>query len=90
MLGTAVIESLPLRHAVWTAEKAGSSTSEIRENCPYFAIVPGQTGLQRTHCSAAKAVTVPAFLRKAHVQSGFKAGIGECNAIRSRDSAVAS
>jgi len=32
-------ESFLLRHAVWTAEKVGSSTSEIRDNCPYFASI---------------------------------------------------
>jgi hypothetical protein len=42
---------------------------------PAFRDYPRQTGLQRTDCSAAKAVTVLAFLRKAHVQSGFKRAI---------------
>ena len=48
---------------------------EIREMCLYFVIIPQQTGLRRTDCSAANGVTVPAFLRKAHAQSGFKKGV---------------
>ena len=28
--------------------------NRIREQCPYFAIIPRQTGLQRTDCSSAK------------------------------------
>jgi hypothetical protein len=46
-----------------------------RETCPYFAIIPGQTGLQRTDCSVENEVTVLAFLRRAHAQSGFKEGL---------------
>jgi hypothetical protein len=41
---------------------------------PYFAILPRQTGLERMDYSAVKGVTVPAFLWRVHVQSGFKEG----------------
>jgi hypothetical protein len=68
-------ESLSLRHAVWTAEKVLPLPPEIRETCPFFAILACQSGLERTHCLAAKAVTVLAFLWRAHSQSGFKEGI---------------
>jgi len=44
---------------------------EIRERCPFFAIVLQQTGLQRPDCSGEIGVTVPAFLWRAHAQSGF-------------------
>ena len=53
-------ESLPLRHAVWTAEKLGYLFAEMREQCPHFAIIPRQIGLQRTDCSASK-VSRPGF-----------------------------
>jgi len=65
-------ESFSLRHAVWTAEKFHSLCAEIREQCPYFAIIPRQTGLRRTDSSASNAVVVQAFLWRAHAQSGFK------------------
>jgi hypothetical protein len=70
--------------------RAWRNCPEIRETCPYFAIVPTHTGLQRTDCSAAKAVTVPAFLGP-HAQSGFKEGIRrmQCDQ-KPRDSAIAS
>ena len=60
---------------------------EIREICPFFAIIPQQTGPQRTDCSAGN---VPAFLRRAHAQSGFKQD--KANGMRSEagDSAIAS
>jgi hypothetical protein len=45
---------------------------QIRETCPYFAILPRQTGLERTNYSAVKSVTVPAFLWMAQTQSGFE------------------
>jgi hypothetical protein len=48
---------------------------EIRERCPFFAIIPQQIALQRTDCSAENGVTVPAFLRGLLAQSGFKEGI---------------
>lgn len=44
---------------------------EIRERCPFFAIVLQQTGLQRPDCSGEIGVTVPAFLWRAHAQSRF-------------------
>jgi hypothetical protein len=44
---------------------------EIREICPYFAIIPRQTGLRRTDCSEVEAITAMTFLWKAYVQSGF-------------------
>ncbi len=49
---------------------------EMRETCPYFAIRPRQTGLQRKNCSAAKSVTVLVFLWMAHRQSGFGWALG--------------
>ena len=55
--------------------KSAVLSLEIRERCPYFAIIPRQTGLQRMHCLAAKAVTVLPFLRRAFAQSGFEEGI---------------
>jgi len=48
---------------------------KMREQCSFFAIIPQQNTLRRTDCSAANGVTVPAFLRRAHAQSGFKEGI---------------
>jgi hypothetical protein len=48
---------------------------KMRETYPHFAILLRQTGLERTDNSAVKGVTVPAFLRRAHVQSGFKEGV---------------
>jgi hypothetical protein len=41
------------------------------ETCPYFAILPRQTGLQRTDYLLANAVTELTFLWRAHGQSGF-------------------
>jgi hypothetical protein len=55
--------------------KSAARSREMRETCPYFAIIPRQTGLQRTDCSAENGVTVPAFLRRAHGQSGFNKGL---------------
>ena len=48
---------------------------KIRKTCPYFAILPRQTGLERMDYSAVKGVTVPAFLWRDYVQSGFEEGI---------------
>jgi hypothetical protein len=64
-------ESLPLRHAVWTAEKFRSLYAEIRETCAYFAIVSGQTGLQGTDRFVIECAAGVGFLRKAQAQSGF-------------------
>ena len=47
----------------------------MRETCPYFAILPRQTGLERTDYSAVKGVTIPAFLWRVPVQSGFEEDI---------------
>jgi hypothetical protein len=57
---------------------------KIRETCPYFAIFRPQTGLERMDCSAAKSLTVLAFLWGAHAQSGFEKALGECNASKDR------
>jgi hypothetical protein len=46
-------ESFPLRHAVCTAEKGGSSSREIRENCA-FRDYSQKTGQQRTDRPTAK------------------------------------
>ena len=61
-----------------------SISRNIRETCPYFAILPRLTGLQRTDCSAAKQVNAPAFLRKAIRSPVSSRALGECNAIGSR------
>jgi hypothetical protein len=39
-----------------------SIVRKLRETCPYFAILPRQTGPERTDYSVVKGVTVPAFL----------------------------
>jgi hypothetical protein len=64
--------------------KSAPISPKYAKHDPYFAIIPRQTGLQRTDCSAAKAVTVLAFLWRAHAQSGFEEPLGECNAITKR------
>jgi hypothetical protein len=48
---------------------------KMRETCPYFAILPRQTGLERTDCSGSNSVDVPAFLWRAKAQSGFEKGM---------------
>ena len=48
---------------------------EIRAICPFFAIIPQRTGLRRTDCSDENRGTVPAFLCRAHEQSGFVEGV---------------
>lgn len=55
--------------------KSAQPYSEVRETCPYFAILHRQAGLQRTDCSAENGITVPVFLRGAHAQSGFEEGV---------------
>ena len=76
-------ETLSLRHAVCTAKKVGSSSSEIRRKRPYFAIILGQTGRQRTDCSAANVVLSSLFSGR-HMRSPVSMrALGECNAIRS-------
>jgi hypothetical protein len=47
--------------------KSASISREIRETCPYFAIFPRQTGLERTDYSAVKSVTLKAFLTSSPV-----------------------
>src|ERR1039458_583019 len=61
LLEMAVIESRSLRHEVCTAEKVRSLRAEIREQCPYFAIIPRQIGLRRTDCSASNTDRSPAL-----------------------------
>ena len=61
-------ESHSLRHAVWTAEKLRSLHAEIREICPYFAILPRQTGRQRTDCSAENGA-LSRFFSAGHMRS---------------------
>jgi hypothetical protein len=59
-------------------------STEIRESCPFFAILPRQTGLQRTDCSAAKGTLFPLF-SGGQVRSPVSGRVlGECNAIRKR------
>jgi hypothetical protein len=57
----------------------------MRETCPFFAIILRQTGLQRTDCVTPKVATAPAFLRRAHEQSGFKEALGEGKAIKGEE-----
>jgi len=52
-----------------------SSHPEIRQTCPYLAIFPRQTGLERTDWSGSNGVDVPAFLWRAQAQSGFEEDI---------------
>ena len=75
MAGERLAPDCALRHAVWTTEKVGSSSSEILEKCPYFVIIPKQTGLAENEQLAASTVTVVAFLWMADAQSGFEGGI---------------
>jgi hypothetical protein len=75
-------ESTSLRHAVWTAEKVGPSSSEICRKCPYLAIIPGQTGLQRTDCSAVKPPHSRLFSGGQSCSPVSTTARGECNAIR--------
>ncbi|MFZ1008439.1 MAG: hypothetical protein WAN65_16475, partial [Candidatus Sulfotelmatobacter sp.] len=69
------------------SELRGNSTRfapKYREQCPYFAIIPKQTGLQRTDCSAAKAV-ISWLFSGGHIRSPVsRSALGECNAIRKR------
>jgi hypothetical protein len=48
---------------------------EIRQICPFLAIIPQQTGPQRTDCSAENWVTDPIFLWRADARSGFEESI---------------
>src|ERR1700685_2708814 len=60
--------NLSLRQQVCTAEKFPGSFQRIRESWSVFEILPQQTGLQRTECSAKNGVTNTAFSEK-HTQS---------------------
>ncbi len=51
-----------------------STSSEICDKCPYFAVIAHQSGLERTHCSAPKG-GYPSFLWSAHVQFSLMQGI---------------
>jgi hypothetical protein len=52
--------------------------------CPYFTIIPQQTGLQRADCSTAKGALSMLF-SGGHMNSPVsRRAQGECNAIRSR------
>ncbi len=64
-------ESLSLRHAVWIAEISYLYSPQNTQNMPVFAIIPRQTGLQRTDYPLVNAVAELAFLWRAHGQSGF-------------------
>lgn len=72
-----------LRHVVWTAEKFRSLYAEIREQCPYFAIVPRQTGLRRTGCSSSNALLAWVFSVRPKHSPVSRSPLGECNAIKS-------
>jgi hypothetical protein len=76
LLEMAVIESLPLRHAVWTAEKFGHPITRNTRKMPILARFARQPGLEKTDCSAAKGVTVPAFLWILKEQSDFRSSVG--------------
>jgi hypothetical protein len=71
--------------------KSAAGYAKVRETSPHFAILPRQTGLQRTDSAAENGVSVPAFLRRAHAQSGFAVGTWrmECD-HKFGDSAIAS
>jgi hypothetical protein len=63
--------------------KLAPLSPEVREGCPYFAIIPRQTGLRRTHCSASNAALWRLFSGR-HIRSPVsRRASGECNAIRS-------
>jgi len=66
--------SNPLRSASKSELQRNSAvlSSEIREICPFLAIMLKQTGPQRTDRRTAKAAFVLAFLWRAAVQSGFE------------------
>jgi hypothetical protein len=57
---------------------------EIRETCPFVAIIRRQTGLQRTDCPTAKVATALAFLRRTHAQPRFAEGTRRMHATTSR------
>jgi hypothetical protein len=54
---------------------AAFTSPEMREQCPFSAIIPQRTGLERTDCSGEIGGTVPSFLRRADAQSVSKEGI---------------
>jgi hypothetical protein len=62
--------------------------TEIRETCPYFAILARQTGLERTDCLPATDLNVAPFLCTAESQSGFD-DLPQANAMRSQTDDVA-
>src|SRR5437660_8554367 len=51
-----------------------STLARNTRNMPIFAIFARQSGLERTHCSAAKG-HCPGFSLEAHAQSGFGEGL---------------
>jgi hypothetical protein len=54
LAGERLAPDCALRHAVSTAEKFRSLYAEIREKCPYFAVIPKQTGLERKDSYSAR------------------------------------
>jgi hypothetical protein len=68
-------ESTPLRHAVWTAEKLRCTLPRKARNTPIFRDTCPTKWTGENALPAAKAVTVLAFLWRAHSQSGFKEGV---------------
>ena len=77
-------ESLPLRHAVCTAEKIRTSRFEIREKWPYFAITAQRTGLERMAHPILQAGFVTFFSVGRFGSPVSTTPSGECNAITNR------
>ena len=77
-------ESLSLRHAVWVAEKIRTSRMEIREKCPYFAIIARRTGLERMSPLVLQASFVTFFSVGRFSGPVSTTPAGECNAITNR------
>ena len=78
-----------------SASKSGLQRScpafchEIPKTCPYFAMFRLQKGLERTECSASNGVYLLPF-SGGQVRSPVQAGnLGECNAIPSSNSVMA-
>jgi hypothetical protein len=65
-----------------TAEKFRRTLPRKARNMRFFAILARKSGLERTHCSATKGVTVLAFFWRAHSRPVSRRASGECNAIR--------
>jgi hypothetical protein len=76
-----IIESYSLRQQVIAAEKFRRPFPEICEICPFFAIIPQQTGAQRTDCSAENGILSRLFSAR-HMRSPVSSR-DKANAMRS-------